>query len=135
MSTIRKREHHDGTFTCQAMIRIKRKGQIVYHESKTFWKCRSALSWAKRRELELEDPSMLAAARAGSNPLAGSSVGTSTNSTRSLVGNEPNRAHWSSWSGTKLVRRICIDCQHLDLCSMCARIGRRELDPLSPKPT
>ena len=70
MATIRKREHHDGTFARQVVIRIKRKGRIVHHESETFWRCRSALSWAKRRELELEDPSTLAIAQARKLPLA-----------------------------------------------------------------
>jgi integrase len=70
MATIRKREHHDGTVACQAVIRIKIKGLIVYRESKMFWRYRAALSWARRREVELEDPSKLATALAESRLLA-----------------------------------------------------------------
>ena len=59
MATIRKREHQDGNFSCQAVIRIKRNGWIVYRESRMFWRYQAALRWARRREVELEDPSQL----------------------------------------------------------------------------
>jgi integrase len=70
MATIRKREHQDGTFACQAVIRIKRNGRIVHRESRMFWRYRAAVRWARRREVELEDPAMLAIAQAESRLLA-----------------------------------------------------------------
>ena len=70
MATIRKRAHHDGTVACQAVIRIKRQGRIIFRESKMFWRHRAALSWARRREVALEDPSTLARAQAENKPLA-----------------------------------------------------------------
>jgi integrase len=70
MATIRTREHHDGTVARQAVIRIKRQGRIIFRESRMFWRHRAALSWARRREVELEDPSTLARAQAEKKPLA-----------------------------------------------------------------
>lgn len=70
MATIRWREHRDGTFACQAVIRIKRNGRIAYRESRMFWRYRAAVSWARRREVELEDPSKLATAQAERKRLA-----------------------------------------------------------------
>ncbi len=40
----------------QAVIRIKRQGEIVHHKSKTFWKHHSAVYWVKHRVFELLDP-------------------------------------------------------------------------------
>ncbi len=70
MATIRMREHLDGTFAYQAVIRIKQHGKIVYRESKVFSKHQSAVNWGKRREVELQDPEELARARASRKTLA-----------------------------------------------------------------
>jgi integrase len=70
MATIRMREHLDGSFTYQAVIRIKEQGKVVYRESKTFARHQSALTWAKQREVELQDPAVLAQAQAGKKTLA-----------------------------------------------------------------
>jgi hypothetical protein len=70
MATIRMREHLDGTFAYQAIVRIKQQGKIVYRESKVFSKHQSAVNWAKRREVELQDPVELARARASRKTLA-----------------------------------------------------------------
>ena len=70
MATIRMREHLDGTFAYQAVVRIKQQGKIVYRESKVFSKHQSAVNWAKRREVELQDPVELARARASRKTLA-----------------------------------------------------------------
>jgi hypothetical protein len=48
------REHLDGTFAYQAVIRIKKKGKIVYRESEVFSKRHLAVNWAKRREVALQ---------------------------------------------------------------------------------
>jgi hypothetical protein len=119
MATIRKREHHDGTVACQAVIRIKRQGRIVFRESKMFWRHRAALSWARRQEVTLEDPSMLARAQAEKSRSQSSFGGTSINSTRSHGGGAPSRVHWNFWSVTRSAERMCIDCQYPGSCSTC----------------
>lgn len=59
MATITARKRAGGVrYTAQ--VRIKRKGQVVYSESKTFAKRALAKEWAARREHELQaDPSAL----------------------------------------------------------------------------
>ncbi|WP_249976029.1 hypothetical protein [Vreelandella olivaria] len=56
MVTIRKRRKKDGSFSYLVQIRIARRGQPDYSESKTFPKKSMAVEWAKRRELELAAP-------------------------------------------------------------------------------
>lgn len=56
MATIRKRLKKDGSFSYMAQIRIARRGQPDFTESRTFPKKAMAEEWAKRRELELMQP-------------------------------------------------------------------------------
>ncbi|WP_144981675.1 hypothetical protein [Halomonas sp. C22] len=56
MATIRKRRKKDGSFSYLVQIRIARRGQPDYSESKTFPRKAMAEEWAKRRELELAAP-------------------------------------------------------------------------------
>lgn len=56
MATIRKRRKKDGSFSYLVQIRIARRGQPDYSESKTFSKKSMAVEWAKRWELELASP-------------------------------------------------------------------------------
>lgn len=56
MATITARKRQDGTTAYTAQIRIKRKGKIIYQETKTFDRKRLAETWANRRELELQSP-------------------------------------------------------------------------------
>ncbi len=57
--TITVRTRADGTKSYRAAIRIKRKGKIVYRESRTFDRKALAKDWAVRRELELQEPGAL----------------------------------------------------------------------------
>lgn len=59
MATITARKRQDGTTAYTAQIRIKRKGQVVYQETKTFDRKRLAETWSNRRELELQAPGAL----------------------------------------------------------------------------
>ncbi|MYL22507.1 tyrosine-type recombinase/integrase [Halomonas alkaliantarctica] len=56
MATIRKRRKKDGSFSYTVQIRISRRGQPDYSETKTFPRKAMADEWAKRRELELASP-------------------------------------------------------------------------------
>ncbi|KAA0011209.1 hypothetical protein F0A17_13880 [Billgrantia pellis] len=56
MATIVKRPRKGGSFSYQARIRIARRGQPDFTESRTFPKKAMAEEWAKRRELELMQP-------------------------------------------------------------------------------
>ncbi|MEC4767971.1 site-specific integrase [Halomonas sp. CUBES01] len=56
MATIRKRRKKDGSFSYMVQIRIARRDQPDYSETKTFPRKAMAEEWAKRRELELASP-------------------------------------------------------------------------------
>lgn len=58
MARIRPRQRKSGT-RYTAEIRIKRKGEIVHTESRTFTKKRDAQLWAANREAELDRPGAL----------------------------------------------------------------------------
>ena len=70
MATIVRRKRKDGSIAYRAQVRIKRKGKIVYHESRTFDRRASAESWARRLEIELEKPGAIEARK-----LSGITVG------------------------------------------------------------
>lgn len=59
MATITVRTRADGTKSYRAAIRLKRKGKVVYRESRTFDRKALAKDWANRRELELQEPGAL----------------------------------------------------------------------------
>lgn len=69
MATIRPRRRKDGSTGYTATIRIKRHGAIVHQESQTFSRRAAAADWARRREVELEDPDTLARAGQGATTL------------------------------------------------------------------
>lgn len=56
MATIRKRRKKDGSFSYLVQIRMARRGQPEYSETRTFPRKAMAEEWAKRRELELSAP-------------------------------------------------------------------------------
>lgn len=64
MATITKLQRQRGV-VYRAQIRIKRDGKIVHSEAKTFGRKALAEQWAAKRELELQDPDVLARARHG----------------------------------------------------------------------
>ena len=55
-STIEKRKKTNGDFSYRCTIRVKKNGEIIHRESKTFSKKELARTWAKLRidEIELE---------------------------------------------------------------------------------
>src|SRR3546814_18703473 len=65
MATIRARVNADGSTSYQAIIRLKRKGHIIYNEPKTFSRERLAQAWGGRREAALEGAGGTANAQAG----------------------------------------------------------------------
>lgn len=60
MATISKRKTSTGETRYRVQIRIKRGGEIVHAESRTFSKLAVARAWAKDREVQLADPAELA---------------------------------------------------------------------------
>jgi len=61
MATIRARKQSDGTIRYTAVVRIRTGKTLIHQEYKTFTHRSAALTWAKHREVELENP----AARTG----------------------------------------------------------------------
>ena len=59
MATIKARRQGDGVIRYTAIVRIRRGGKILHRESRTFAHRTAALSWAKHREVELENPGAL----------------------------------------------------------------------------
>jgi len=55
MATIIKRKRADGTLAYMANVRIKRNGNIVHQESRTFDRMALAKAWGAKRELELQE--------------------------------------------------------------------------------
>jgi integrase len=70
MPTIKTRKQTDGTTRYTAIVRIRRGGEILHRESRTFAHRSAALSWAKHREVALEDPSALTRVQDGAPTLA-----------------------------------------------------------------
>lgn len=70
MATVTSRRRKDGTIGHTAQIRVRRDGQIVHTESRTFDRRRLASEWAADRERELDRPGGLEAAGAGGSTLA-----------------------------------------------------------------
>ncbi|MEH6444533.1 MAG: hypothetical protein V7784_11600 [Oceanospirillaceae bacterium] len=50
MATISARTRADGTVSYTAQIRIRKKGVIIYQESKTFDQRKPADKWVRQRE-------------------------------------------------------------------------------------
>jgi integrase len=59
MATIKARRQANGTIRYTAVVRFRRGTTVLHHESKTFTHRSAALTWAKHREVELENPTAL----------------------------------------------------------------------------
>ncbi len=59
MATIRTRKQTDGTTRYCAIVRIRRDGDVLHQEAKTFSHLGAAQRWARNREVQLEDPAAL----------------------------------------------------------------------------
>jgi hypothetical protein len=69
MATIVARKGASGP-SFQARVRLTRDGELIHQESKTFTTRAAAREWAKRREVELENPDTMAVAKAQELTLA-----------------------------------------------------------------
>ena len=56
MATIKVRRRANGATRYTAIVRIRRGTTVVHRESRTFTHRSAALSWARHREVALEDP-------------------------------------------------------------------------------
>jgi integrase len=70
MPTIKARKQANGLTRYTAIVRIRRGGAILHRESRTFAHRSAAITWAKHREVALEDPSALVRMRHGTPTLA-----------------------------------------------------------------
>jgi hypothetical protein len=70
MATIRARKQADGSTRYTAIVRIRRGKTTVYQEYKTFALRAAATSWAKHREVTLEQPGALTRVNHGAPTLA-----------------------------------------------------------------
>jgi len=70
MPTIKARKKANGLTRYTAIVRIRRGTAIIHRESKTFAHRTAALSWAKHREVALEDPATLVREQQGASTLA-----------------------------------------------------------------
>jgi len=70
MTTIRARRQADGSTRYTAYLRIRKGKAVVHTEAKTFSHRSAALSWARHREVALEDPAALARINAETPTLA-----------------------------------------------------------------
>src|SRR5580704_411364 len=70
MATIRARKQTDGSTRYTAIVRIRKGKTTVHQEYKTFAHRVAAVTWAKHREVVLEDPSALIRVQHGAPTLA-----------------------------------------------------------------
>jgi integrase len=70
MATIKARKQANGSTRYTAVVRIRRGTTVLHQESRTFTHRAAALSWAKHREVALEEPAALTRQRHGIPTLA-----------------------------------------------------------------
>lgn len=70
MATIRARRQANGTTRYTAIVRIRKGTVVIHQEAKTFSHRSAALTWARHREVTLEDPAVLIRAQDGVATLA-----------------------------------------------------------------
>jgi len=70
MPTIKARKQANGSTRYTAIVRIRRGTTVLHQESRTFTHRTAALSWARHREVALEDPAALTRQRHGAPTLA-----------------------------------------------------------------
>jgi hypothetical protein len=63
MSTIKVRKQGNGATRYTAIVRLRRQGKVLHRESRTFTHRSAALSWAKHREVVLEEQVVLTSLR------------------------------------------------------------------------
>jgi integrase len=70
MSTIKARKQANGSTRYTAIVRIRRGTTVLHQESRTFTHRTAALSWARHREVALEEPAALTRQQHGAPTLA-----------------------------------------------------------------
>lgn len=70
MSYIKVRKQSDGSTRYTAVVRLRRGKTIVHQEARTFAHRSAAVTWAKHREVELENPSALTRIQDGAPSVA-----------------------------------------------------------------
>ncbi len=70
MATIKARKQANGSTRHTAVVRIRRGTTVLHQESRTFTHRTAALSWARHREVALEEPAGLTLQRHGAPTLA-----------------------------------------------------------------
>jgi hypothetical protein len=70
MATIKTRKKTNGQTRYTAIVRIRQGNTITHRESKTFTFRAAAISWARQREVALEDPAELPHARESDSQLS-----------------------------------------------------------------
>jgi integrase len=70
MATIRARKQANGLTRYTAIIRLRKGNAVVHQEAKTFAHRAAAVTWARHREVQLEDPTALIQAQDGTQTLA-----------------------------------------------------------------
>ena len=70
MAYIKSRKQSDGSTRYTAIVRLRRGKTIVHQEARTFAHRVAAVTWAKHREVALEDPSSLIRVQHGAPTLA-----------------------------------------------------------------
>lgn len=70
MATIKARKQANGSTRYTAIVRIRRGTTVLHQESRTFTHHTAALSWARHREVALEEPAALTRQRHGAPTLA-----------------------------------------------------------------
>jgi integrase len=70
MATIRARKQAKGLTRYTAIIRLRKGKAVIHQEAKTFAHRAAALTWARHREVELEDPAALIRAQDDTQTLA-----------------------------------------------------------------
>lgn len=70
MATIRARKQADGSTRYTAYVRIRRATAVLHTEARTFSHRAAALTWARHREIALENPSALTHVQHGAPTIA-----------------------------------------------------------------
>lgn len=70
MATIRARKQANGLTRYTAIIRLRKGKAVIHQEAKTFAHRAAAVTWARHREVQLEDPTALIQAQDGTQTLA-----------------------------------------------------------------
>src|SRR5690348_9421304 len=97
MAYIKVRKQSDGSTRYTAIIRLRSGKTIVHQEARTFAHRSAAVTWAKHREIALEDPTALTRVQQGTPTRPSSSAGTSRHSRQSRNGSGANRPTLNSW--------------------------------------